>query len=108
MSELFSRRKRTGAMLLNTVIRRKGETAKRWYRATDEPIQLNVNDGGAIAIHFTIPAGGQGQTSLAVAIKPEDFSAVIAMMAATDPDVTLRAMAEEMRYQLCGPSKVAQ
>lgn len=105
MNDLYSRRKRTGAYLLNTTIRRKGETAKRWYRATDEVIHLQVNDGGALAVHFTIPAGGQGQTSLAVAIKPEDFPSVIAMMAATDRDVTLRAMAEEMRYQLCGSSK---
>jgi hypothetical protein len=96
------KRKTTGAYLLNTVIRRKGETAKRWLYQTD---QVHLKVGNALVIDFTIPAGGQGQTNLEVVIEPEDFHSIIKVMAATNRDAVLRAMAEEMRDQLCGNSK---
>lgn len=106
MSDLYTRRKGKGAFLLNSIVRRKGETesAKHWSSVADV-INVRPKNGEELAIHFTIPAGGQGQSALAVAIKPEDFGSVIAMMAATDRDATLRALAEEIRYQLCSGSK---
>jgi hypothetical protein len=96
------KRKIAGAFLLNSVVKRKGETTKRWDVQTNE-IHLQVTD--ALIIDFTIPAGGQGRSNLEVVIKPADFHSVIKVMAATDRDAALKAMAEEMRDQLCGDSK---
>jgi hypothetical protein len=96
------KRKITGAFLTNTIVRRKGDTAKRWYSQTD---QVHLQANGVLIFDFTIPAGGQGQSNLEVVIEPADFHSVIKVMAATDRDAALKAMAEEMRDQLCGGSK---
>ena len=65
----------------------------------------SFNSLSVLIFDFTIPAGGQGQSNLEVVIEPADFHSVIKVMAATDRDAALKAMAEEMRDQLCGGSK---
>jgi hypothetical protein len=84
--------------------------AKQWYRyETKEGINLKGGSGpgrDALEISFLIPGGRKPEdTVVEVAIKPSDFRTIVALMCSTDRDATLRAMAEEMRYQLCGKSK---
>ena len=105
VDSLLRRQKR--APFPNITVRRKGLKAKEWY--SEHPaISVRGADGKTLdelTIHFAIPAGGQGDTMVQVAIKADDFPTLLALMSATDRDATLRAMAEEMHYQLCGKSK---
>jgi hypothetical protein len=108
MHEDLLLRHKKRANLLNAIVRRRGLSAKQWYFKTDKAITIRGDSGAdrdALAIHFSIPAGGQGDTFVEVAIKPKDFPILISIMSATDRDATLRAMAEELRYQLCGKPK---
>jgi hypothetical protein len=106
MSKLASRHIKNFA-LDHTIVRRRGVKAKEWYDQTEIVIASRpktVNDDRALKFHFIIPAGGQGQTAIEMLIKPEDFPILLQFMSATDPQATLKAMAEELRYQLCGAS----
>jgi hypothetical protein len=76
---------------------------------TSEGVNLNGSSGpnkDALAISFLIPGGRKpNDTVVEVAIKPNDFRTIVALMSSTDRDATLQAMAEELRFQLCGKSK---
>jgi hypothetical protein len=61
--------------------------------------------GKAIEFDFTITAGGQGATSLTLTVGSADFPAVLAFMSYADRNAALKAMAEELRYQICGPMR---
>ncbi len=102
----FIRRKRR-AHLRDATIRRRGITAKQWYGQTDIAFASGGRDRNpdALSLYFTLPAGGRGETAIEIAIKAKDFPAILALMSAADRNATLKAMAEEMRYQLCGNSK---
>jgi hypothetical protein len=103
-------RRKKWANLENTVARRRGLTRRQWYDfETKEGITLKGSsgpEGAGLAISFLLPGGRKPEdTVVEIAVKPGDFPAVVALMAATDREATLKAMAEEMRYQLCGKSK---
>ncbi|MGB7102313.1 MAG: hypothetical protein WBD95_26570 [Xanthobacteraceae bacterium] len=98
------------ANLENAAIVRRGLTRRQWYRyETNEGISLKGGSGpnkDALAISFLIPGGRKpDDTVVEVAIKSNDFRTIVALMSSTDRDATLQAMAEELRYQLCGKSK---
>lgn len=106
MNEMYRRMRR--GHLADSEIRRKGTRSAKWYDRLDydraKGIFVSANAGideDAVAIRFTIPAGGQGDSTVEISIKPQDFRTILAMMSATDREATLRAMAEEMRYQIC-------
>jgi len=110
MSKELLLRHKNFAKLENTVARRKPLTKKQWYFfETREGITLKGKSGAdrdALAICFVLPGGHKPEdTVIEIAIKPGDFTDLIALMASTDREAALRAMAEEMRYQLCGKSK---
>jgi hypothetical protein len=56
----------------------------------------------SIHLSFSIPAGGQGDTWLEVQIASDDFPTLVALMSAADRDAAMKAMAEELRCQICG------
>jgi hypothetical protein len=98
------------ARLENATARRRGLTRKQWYFfETKDGIDAKGNGGAggdALAISFLLPGGHKPEdTIVEIAIKPSDFPNLVALMALTDRDAALRAMAEEMRYQICGGSK---
>jgi len=85
-------------------------TRRQWYSfETETGIDAKGNGGAdrdALAISFLLPGGRKPEdTVVEIAIKAGDFPTILALMASTDRDAALRAMAEEMRHQLCGNSK---
>jgi len=54
-----------------------------------------------MSLNFDIPSKGGGTTKISVEISPGDSPQLLQFMSAIDRQVTLEAMAEELRYQLC-------
>ncbi|MGB7100917.1 MAG: hypothetical protein WBD95_19410 [Xanthobacteraceae bacterium] len=103
-------RKNKFAILENSVARRKPLTKRQWYSfETDKGLTVEGSGGpdrDALAISFVLPGGRKPEdTEIEIAIKSNDFRAVMRCMSSTDRDAALKAMAEEMRDQLCGNSK---
>ena len=98
------------ALLKHAFARRKGYSKRQWYSfETGAGITIQSKSGpdaDSLAISFMVPGGHKpADTFVEIAIKPADFATVLDLMASTDRDAALRAMAEEMRNQLCGRSK---
>jgi hypothetical protein len=86
------------ANLENTVVRRKGLTGRqRYYFETDKGVTLKGSsgaDGTGLAISFLLPGGRKPEdTIVEIAVKPGDFPAVVALMAATDREAAWRTPA---------------
>jgi hypothetical protein len=90
------------AMLTHTVAKRAGIVAKKWWGQTRDVSISRREETHALTFCFTFPAGGRGTTQFEVGVKSEDFPAVLAIMSATDREATLKAMADELRFQICG------
>jgi hypothetical protein len=103
-------RQKTSHLLTDTIVMRGGAKAKDWpYGSTDIVVASRPEDADsqprAATLSFTLPSKGGGDTEIEVRVGPQAFPALIAFMAATDKDATLKAIAEELRYQICGPNQ---
>jgi hypothetical protein len=109
--QLYYTRHNKHAILEHTGVWRKGETVKDWDHETNivgiarfERTTQSKNRNDALSLRFTIASKGGGNTEIDVIIGREDFPALLAVMSAADEQSTLKAMAEELRHQICGPA----
>jgi hypothetical protein len=67
-----------------------------------------VYSGGksvGLSVGFSIASKGGGETDISVHVGPQDFPTILALMSAADRQATLRALAEELRFQIYQESK---
>jgi hypothetical protein len=86
-------------MLDHTIVKRRGITAKKWYGQTD--VVLISRSNHTLNLDFDLPAKGGGKTRHEVCINSENFPTLLAFMSAIDRQAALKAMAEELRFQIC-------
>jgi len=95
----------TNDWLRNTVVKRRGVTAKEWYGETNIVIASGGGkkqpDANSLCLHFDIPSKGGGETTIKIFIPPQDFPTLLALMSEADSDATIKAMADELQYQIC-------
>jgi hypothetical protein len=86
--------------LMHAMVRRKGETAKYWQEETETAFVSRTD--AKLTFSFDIASKGGGTTQAELSIGPEDFPTILALMSGTNREATVKAMAEELRHQLCG------
>jgi hypothetical protein len=86
--------------LMHANVRRKGETAKHWQQETETAFVSRT--AARLTFSFDIASKGGGTTQSELSIGPEDFPTILALMSGADREATVKAMAEELRHQLCG------
>jgi hypothetical protein len=92
------------AILSDTGVWRKGVTATEWDKGADiVGISRSKDRDNSLSLTFSIPSKGGGDTEIDVIIGRKDFPTLLALMSAADEQSTLKAIAEELRHQICGP-----
>jgi hypothetical protein len=83
--------------LTDTIVKRGGSTAKRWYQ-TVHSVGLMAADG--LRITFSISGNKGGQTDIQMDIGPKDFPTLVEAMCLVDRQAAMEAMAVEISRQV--------